>query len=125
MVEGSRREMTERDEPLNEGPPPPPQPGEPPRPPVKIPEPDVSTQTWVIDASPLLLGPEPDEQTAAARAKRLQRVMARLREVLGDAKEAPMRELQGRLIMTAPQGTLLKVSKAVKTMTAELLLDPE
>ena len=124
-VEASRREMAERDEPLNEGPPPPPRPGEPLPPPVKIPEPDVGSQTWVIDASALLLGPEPEEQAAVARAKRLQRVMARVQEVAGDEKDLPMRELQGRLIMTARRATLMKVSKAVKEMTAELLLEPE
>jgi hypothetical protein len=123
-VEASRREMAERDEPLNEGPPPPPRPGEPPPAPVKIPEPD-DAQSWVIDASALLLGPEPEEQAAAARAKRLQRVMARVREVFGDEKDPPLRELQGRLIMTARRATLMKVSKAVKAMTTELLLEPE
>jgi hypothetical protein len=126
MIESNRKDALERTAQLGDnGPPPPPKPGDPPRPPVKV-QPDLGTSNWVFDGRALLLGPEPTEHGlyAAARAKRLDKVMKRVREIVAD-ENIPIRELYGQLIITAQRPVLRKVAKLLQDMTAEMLLEAE
>jgi hypothetical protein len=125
LIQSNRKDAQERIDQLADGPPPPPRPGEPARAPVKI-QPDLVTSSWVFDIRGLLLGPEPSERGLyiAARAKRLERVMKQIREIVAD-QNIPLREQYGHLIITAKRPVLRKVAKTLREMAAQIVLEPE
>jgi hypothetical protein len=102
--------------------PPPPPPSARPVPPPPPAPPELSSR--VFDLRPLLLGPEQGAARAAARAKRLERVMARIKVVVGNNAER-MRELSGQLIVTALPQEYKKINAVVDELGNERLVEPE
>lgn len=112
--------------PRNPPPPPPAPPGlVPPPPPAPPPEP-IRGISRAYNIRGLLLGPERGLGRAAARAKRLEHVMARVKEAVPDqGKEVNVRETYGHLIVTGQPHHADKVGAVIKELTAERLIDPE
>jgi hypothetical protein len=103
----------------------PPPPGEAPAPPPPPPPPPalgrVNTVTRVYDVSALLLGSEPEAERAAARKKRLERVIKEVQAVL--PPKTPLRDVSSRLILiTAPEATLTPVAAVIDRMLADQVL---
>lgn len=105
-----------------DAPPPPPRPGERPPPPVPPGPPERSTR--VFDLRPLLLGPEQGPARAAARAKRLERVMAKVKAAVGDNPER-LREQNGQLIVTALPQAYEKITAVLDELAKERVVEPE
>jgi hypothetical protein len=79
--------------------------------------------TRVYDLRALLLGSEPGPQRAPARAKRLEQVLARVKEVV--PADAPLREQNGLLIITAMPRDFAKISTILDELSAQRLVQPE
>ena len=91
-------------------------------PPKPVQLPGMSTRAFDLRA--LLMGSERGPERAKARAKRVEQVMARVKEALGDVK-LPLRQEHGLLIVSAMQHQYDKISAVLDELSAERLVEPE
>ena len=80
--------------------------------------------TRAFDLRPLLMGSERGPERAKARAKRVEHVMARVKEALGDAKP-PLRQEHALLIVSGMQHQYDKIAAVLDELSAERLVEPE
>jgi len=80
--------------------------------------------TRAFDLRALLMGSERGPERAKARAKRVEQVMARVKEALGDVK-LPLRQEHGLLIVSGMQHQYEKISSVLDELSAERLVDKE
>ena len=99
-------------------------PGAPPAPPPPPPDPRDAVKGFsrLYDVRGLFLGPEPEAERAAARAKRIERVLKEVEAVMPKDKHTRLREHAGRLFCTGTEATQNAVIAVIDRLIAEQVL---